>query len=579
MKLIEALQIIGKAQAAGGPTFRVCLVSGFTPLHLQTFLAAELRRKLLGHRIEMETGLFNDFWGNLNRCAASTVDATLIFLEWSDLDPRLGLRSLGQWGPSVLPEIARNVRTRAAQMGEALRKLSPNALCAISFPTLPLLPLSFSPTAQASTFELELRNCLAALSHDASQMANVRVLNAGTLDWISPPHARLDAKSEVSTGFPYKLGHASVLAKQMVRLVVPDSPKKGLITDLDDTLWGGILGEVGVHKVYWDLDNHCQLHGLYQRLLDAFSASGVLIAAASKNDDKLVDEALGRTDLVVPRVALFPVEANWGPKSVSVRKILKVWNIGADAVVFVDDSPAELAEVKAKHPDLECLLFPKDDPEALVALLYQLRDLFGKSRISEEDGIRRESIRRNAQEPQPATDQDGNLDEFLSNAEAELSLNYAKEPPDPRAFELVNKTNQFNLNGRRFTDSAWRTYLAEQHSFLTVAAYQDKFGPLGKIAVLAGRKSGATLFLDIWVMSCRAFSRRIEHRCIEELFRFHQADEIVFDFLETSKNGPLRQFLEQSLHLEPTPGCRLSREQFLAVQEKSFHRVLEISNG
>jgi FkbH-like protein len=579
MKLIEALQIVGQAWPSDGPTFRLSLVAGFTPLHLQTFLTAELRRKLPHHRIEIETGLFNDFWGNLHRSSALTVDATVLFLEWSDLDPRLGLRSLGRWDPAVLPEIAANVRARAIQFRGALDPLSRKTCCAISLPTLPLLPLSFSCPSEASPFELELKNCVTALAQEASQIANVRILNSGTLDLSSSPHARLDARSELSAGFPYQLGHASALAKQMVQLVAPESPKKGLITDLDDTLWSGILGEVGVRNIHWDLENHSQLHGLYQRLLQALSESGVLLAAASKNEDKVVNEALDRTDLILPRSALFPVEANWGPKSSSVSKILKIWNIGAEAVVFVDDSPAELAEVKSKHSDLECVLFPKKDPEALVSLLYRLRDQFGKSRISEEDGIRRESIRQNALRQPANPEQDGNLDAFLASAEAELSLNYSKEPFDSRAFELVNKTNQFNLNGRRFTDSAWRNLLGERDSFLLVATYQDKFGPLGKIAVLAGRKSGTTLHLDTWVMSCRAFSRRIEHKCIEELFKVYQANEIVFDFLETPKNGPLRQFLKDSLGLEPKPKCRLSREQFLAVEEKSFQRVLEISNG
>jgi len=527
----------------------------------------------------METGLFNDFWGNLNRSDGSE-HATAIFLEWSDLDPRLGLRSLGQWDPSMLPKIAADVQKRRAQLREVLEKRSRKAPCAISFPTLPFLPLSYSSNSETSPFELEIRECVVAMSLEATQLANVRVLNAGTLDRISPLRDRLDARSELATGFPYKLGHASILAEQLARLLLPATPKKGLITDLDDTLWSGIVGEVGISNVHWDLEHHGQLHGLYQRLLRSFSESGVLIAAASKNDEQVVERALGRQDLVLPKAALFPVEANWGPKSVSVRKILDTWNIAADAVVFVDDNPAELAEVKARHGEIECLLFPKENPEALVELLYQLRDLFGKSRISEEDGYRLESIRRNAQERPSGVEQNSDLDEFLSQAEAELSLSYAKEPRDHRAFELVNKTNQFNLNGRRYTESSWRALLEDSNSFLLVAAYKDKFGPLGKIAVLAGRKNGASLFVDTWVMSCRAFSRRIEHKCIEELFKYYQVQEIYFDFVETAKNGPLRQFFAESLGLELKLACKLSREQFLAIKEKSYQRVMEeISNG
>ncbi len=94
---------------------------------------------------------------------------------------------------------------------------------------------------------------------------------------------------------------------------------------------------------------------------------------------------------------IFPVEIHWEPKSGSVARILKAWNIGADSVVFVDDSPMELAEVQAAHPDVECLLFPKSDYQAGFAFLQKLRDLFGKPRLSEEDSFRLESIRQGQQ--------------------------------------------------------------------------------------------------------------------------------------------------------------------------------------
>ncbi|MGC2331984.1 MAG: HAD-IIIC family phosphatase [Candidatus Acidiferrales bacterium] len=359
----------------------------------------------------------------------------------------------------------------------------------------------------------------------------------------------------------------------------PETPKKGLITDLDDTLWSGILGEVGTDNIFWDLEHRSQAHGLYQRLLYALSEAGVLIAAASKNDPQLVDRALERQDLVLPATALFPVEAHWGPKSESVGRILRAWNVGADSVVFLDDSPMELAEVKAAHPGVECILFPKDDPQALVGLFYRLRDLFGKSVLSEEDRIRQESIRRNHENKEEIEGHGRNLGDFLAQAEAEVTLNFSKKPADPRALELVNKTNQFNLNGKRFTEAEWQTYLTRPDTFLLVAAYKDKYGPLGKIAVLAGRKLENAILVDVWVMSCRAFSRRIEHRCVEELLKRYDADAIEFDFLATPKNGPIREFLERITEAEPEPKFRISRDRFRTLKSATFHRVLEVSNG
>src|SRR5262249_16456160 len=143
----------------------------------------------------------------------------------------------------------------------------------------------------------------------------------------------------------------------------------------------------------------------------------------------------------------------------------------------------------------------------------------------------------------------GSSDRFLREAEAELTLDFTKDPADPRAWELVNKTNQFNLNGRRYTEGLWREYLRRADTFLLRATYKDKFGPVGTIAVLAGRRGPGsdTLEIDVWVMSCRAFSRRIEHRCLDQLFQCFGVAQIAFDYQPTPRNGPLRDFFSSLL--------------------------------
>src|SRR4029077_61081 len=106
---------------------------------------------------------------------------------------------------------------------------------------------------------------------------------------------------------------------------------------------------------------------LYQQMLVALSEAGVLIAVASKNDPEAVEEAFQRQDLILPRDRIYPMEIHWGPKSESVGRILRAWNVAADAVVFVDDSPMELAEVKATHPEIGALVFPAHDEQAAYA--------------------------------------------------------------------------------------------------------------------------------------------------------------------------------------------------------------------
>jgi len=132
---------------------------------------------------------------------------------------------------------------------------------------------------------------------------------------------------------------------------------------------------------------------------------------------------------------------------------------------------------------------------------------------------------------------------FLSSISASIRFDLSYSATDDRALELINKTNQFNLNGKRFTPQEFVALLAQPDAFLLTVSYGDKFGPLGKIAALAGRRDRTTLKVGTWVMSCRAFSRRIEHATFQLLLEEFGPQEIEFDLIPTDRNGPLQEYL------------------------------------
>ena len=204
---------------------------------------------------------------------------------------------------------------------------------------------------------------------------------------------------------PYTTEHADKLASLLALALVPPAPKKGIISDLDDTLWDGIVGEAGADAVTWDLAGHAHMHGLYQKLLASLADSGTLIGVASKNDPAVVAKAFERKDLLLRPEQVFPIEVHWNAKSGSVARILEAWNIAADSVIFVDDSPMELAEVAAAHPGIECVLFPKNDHKAFAGdaaassrSLRQRASLEGRCAAAGEHspgrGVSRASFRR-----------------------------------------------------------------------------------------------------------------------------------------------------------------------------------------
>jgi len=477
-----------------------------------------------------------------------------------------------------IPDIVDSARRQSERLTHLIRQLADSASVCVCTPTLPLPPIFTTRGDQAHHHECQLREIAASLAASLSSCRRVKFLNLQRLDELSPLGRRFDAKAEITSGSPYSLEHASKVAELLAVLIRDSPPKKGLITDLDDTLWAGILGEVGVQGISWDMAGHAHMHGLYQQFLASLASAGVLLAVASKNDPALVEQALGRTDILLSRDSLFPLEAHWGPKSESVGRILETWNIAAGDVIFIDDSPMEVAEVRAAFPEIGCVEFPKSDYQGIWDLIKELRDCFGKGIVTREDEIRLHSIRAVSPVKNSLQERGLGVEDFLRNSGATVTFCLGTDARDNRAFELINKTNQFNLNGKRFSESEWVSFFRDPTAFLLAASYEDKYGPLGKIAVVMGKITGHKLYVTSWVMSCRAFSRRIEHQCLKYLFEKLDAEEIVFDYEATPRNGPLQDFFTASFGEPPVPALSIRKADFDVKVPALFHQVLEVAS-
>jgi FkbH-like protein len=552
LKLIDALRIAREPAPPGRPPLPVLLAVGFTPLHLATFLAAHLRSRLQDRAAAVQAGPYGDLVEALGSGAGG--DALAVVVEWPDLDPRLDLR---RPGPALEEaDLLAGVAARARRLRASLEAAARSRSVAALLPTLPLAP-RVSPLADRLTrVEAKLQEEVASLASSLLE-AGVRVgrLASDETGW--------DVESHLAFDFPYTLAHASRVAEALAALLAPAARRKALVTDLDGTLWHGILGDDGVRGVSWDHEGKALRHALYQELLRDLSDRGVLLAALSKNDSALVAEALAaRDDLILPAERLSPRVASWEPKSSGLARILEALHIGAGDVVVVDDSPMELAELQAAYPDLETIRFPPRDRD-LLPFLRRLQDLLAKEAVTAEDGIRARSL--------ASAPQDFSVEGFLEAAEARLAIDFSPEPDDPRALELVNKTNQFHLNGRRYTDAEWRA--SEPGRTLLVAGYEDKYGPLGRIGVARAELRGKALHVDVLVLSCRAFSRRVEHQMVAQLLLRTGAESLVFDYERTPRNGPVGLFLA-SLAGAPVEGpLEIAAAAFRKRCPPLYHRI------
>jgi FkbH-like protein len=557
---------------------RIGLACGFQPEHFVTFLEAHLIARWQSCDPDIRIGTFGDLVGTLRQMdGEEALDWILVAVEWSDLDPRLSLRRLGGWQACALNDIQNTVDVAFQRIFQSISQLSRRGVVVVSLPTLPMPPVSHMPPRQAGMFEFGLRHKVCEFAISLCSIPQVRIVNPDALELRSPLASRLDVRSDLNYGFPFSLGHADALADLMVSQIASPPAKKGIITDLDDTVWKGILGEVGVEGVSWDLNGKGQIHGLYQQTLSSLAGAGVLIGVASKNDPAIVASAFERSDMLLKQNQVFPIEAGWGLKSDAVSRILNKWNIGADSVVFIDDSPMEIAQVSAVYPTLQCFLFPRDE-KAGYELIVKLRETFGRAAISDDDLIRMKSLRRAAVSTTASTENGPDESSFLRSLNAKLRLRYRCDIGNARPLELINKTNQFNLNGKRMIESAWMSRISDPTAIVALVQYEDKFGPLGTISVLSGKLCDKLVLVDCWVMSCRAFSRRIEYHVLKLIFERFARPEIEFEFAPTGRNGPFKDFLRtlKGVDVGLCPArINLRREEADAVYPELYHAVEE----
>ena len=574
MKITEALKLV-QAAAADAPPFKVTLACGFTPLHLHTFLNAHVQLALPNKVVRLTEGLYGDLCGTVER--TGECDGLVVVIEWPDLDARLDYRNAGAWGRDTVASVVEHSAMALERLKAALGRIPSGVPIALAIPSLPVTPIFSAPGWQSSEAELLLHGMLSHFAADLARDGRVRIISPERLAQESPWETRFDLKSDLKAGLPYTIKHADALAALLAKTLVPPAPKKGIISDLDDTMWKGIVGEVGPENVHWDLHGDAQMHGLYQKMLGSLSDHGTLVGVASKNDPAVVAKAFERSDMILRPEQVFPIEASWNAKSGAVKRILETWNIAADSVIFVDDSPMELAEVAAQHPGIECVLFPREDPVAALQMLRRLRDLCGKDKVSSDDLLRLASIRQGAAFREQA--EGGSAPEsFLEQAQAVVTFDFSAAG-EPRTLELVNKTNQFNLNGRRWAPADWHKETSSDRSLTVAVSYEDKFGPLGCIAVVKSRFHEDRLLVDTWVMSCRAFSRRIEHQTLRLLFENAGVDEIEFAFEPTAKNGPTQEFITSFLGETPQGAFRLRKSKFDELCPSLYHEVRELKKA
>lgn len=324
--------------------------------------------------------------------------------------------------------------------------------------------------------------------------------------------------------------------------------RKCLILDLDNTLWGGVIGEDGVGGIELSAEKEGARYRDFQKRLKELKETGVLLAVVSKNNMEDALEGInGHPGMVLREGDFVSIKANWRPKPENIEELARELNLGADAFVFLDDSPIEREAVKIALPEVAVPDFPADTA-SLPRFAEELAEkYFPALRLTGEDLQKTQQYRRENERGELRRSA-ATLREYLASLKMELTFRAAAEEDVPRAAQLTQKTNQFNLTARRCTEGEIRERMESGDYRIWIGGLSDRFGDYGKIILSIVRLEGPRAEIELFLMSCRAMGRGVEEEFLEKIEAELKAagiKQITALYIETSKNALVKNFWEE----------------------------------
>lgn len=320
--------------------------------------------------------------------------------------------------------------------------------------------------------------------------------------------------------------------------------KKSLVLDLDNTLWGGIVGDDGVENLEIGQETSMgQVYSEFQKYVKAQKDIGVMLNVNSKNEYDNAVAGLNHPDGSLKPEDFILIKANWEPKSKNIAEIAEEMNILPDSLVFVDDNPAEREIIKVQVPGVAV---PEiGTPEQYIRVLDH-SGFFEVTSVSEDDRKRNEMYKANIQRKQQQQSF-GDYKEYLRSLQMKGTIKAFEPIYMARIAQLSNKSNQFNLTTRRYTQSDIEGFAADNTYITRYGKLEDKFGDNGVVSVVLGRKdmTEKTLHLELWLMSCRVLKRDMEFAMMDsvvEACRECGITKILGYYYPTAKNAMVREF-------------------------------------
>lgn len=356
----------------------------------------------------------------------------------------------------------------------------------------------------------------------------------GTQTWLDPAQWNLYK-------LPFAQNLVPVYVEHIARLVaaIRGRVRKCLILDLDNTLWGGVIGDDGLNGIkIGQGDAIGEAHLELQVAAKALQQRGIILAVSSKNDDLVARKPFeDHPDMVLRKEDFSVFQANWNDKASNLEAIAKELNLSLEAIVFVDDNPVERSQVRMALPMVAVPELPED--VSLYARTILNAGYFEAISFSEDDRKRADHYRGNSERTELKT-KSRDIGEFLQSLEMKIETGAFNDFNLARVTQLINKTNQFNLTTRRYSQAEVEHMMRDPSVITLQTRLADRFGDNGLVSVSICRCENGGCDIDTWLMSCRVLGRRLEEAVFDELVTQcanRGVSEIRGRYRPTGKNG------------------------------------------
>ena len=339
-----------------------------------------------------------------------------------------------------------------------------------------------------------------------------------------------------------------LVAKNLTDIVMASRGRiiKCIVLDLDNTLWGGVIGDDGLDGIQLSAHGDGEAFYRFQLYLRELRKRGILLAVCSKNQ---MENALlpfeKHPDMILKRGDIAVFVANWNDKAENIRRIRETLNIGFDSMVFLDDNPFERDLARKLIPGITVPEVP-EDPADYVRAISEL-NLFETTTFSGED-LRRTELYRAEADRQQARAGSGSVEEFLQSLDMRITVARFDSFHLPRIAQLIQRSNQFNLTTRRLSGSECRALLEDRRWIPLYAALCDRLGDHGLVSVVILEPREEELAIRDWLMSCRVLGRGVEQFVMNLVFEHARQlglTRVTGEYIPTPKNGMVKEFFAQ----------------------------------